>query len=191
MSTRVSLMTSGSRDKARSIAILSDGFDLEPAAGHGESRHQPHPGPQRQPGQEVHRRAAPHRRRGQDDAVDIGNRCAALAGHRHDRHRTAHAVAEQIERHSRVEAAQDLRRRRGVGGERRPTRPKPSLGRGAKAALVVGVGGDAVLGPGLARPLEGVAVVVEAVQREDHRLDLPPLPAPAAICAAAAPVRRR
>src|SRR5262249_12993236 len=40
----------------------------------------------------------------------------------------------------------------------------------AEAALVVRVGGEAGLGPGLRRLLEGVAVVAEAVQAQDDRL---------------------
>src|SRR5208282_5674516 len=54
---------------------------------------------------------------------------------------------------------------------------KPALRCRAKAALVVGVGSDALLGPDLTWALEAVAVIVEAVQAEDHRLHRVPGPA--------------
>ncbi len=159
------------------------GQDMEALAGQCQAGHQPDADPQRHPRREIHRRPAPHRRRRQDDPVDLGDRGAALAGHRDDGDSPAHALAEQVERHARITPAQDLASGRGVGGERRAPRPQPALGGGAKAALVVGVGSDAVRGPGLARRGKCAAVVVEAVQRQDHRLDRA---LRAAICAAAA-----
>ena len=159
------------------------GQDMEALAGQCQAGHQPDADPQRHPLREIHRRPAPHRRRRQDDPVDLGDRGAALAGHRDDGDSPAHALAEQVERHTRITPAQDLASRRGVGGERRAPRPQPALGGGAKAALVVGVSSDAVRGPGLARRRKCAAVVVKAMQRQDHRLDRA---VRAAICAAAA-----
>ncbi len=95
---------------------------------------------------------------------------AALAGPRDHRHRPAHALAEEIERQPGIKPTQQLDRGRGIGGQRRASRPQSAFGRRAKTALVVGIGGDAVTGPDLARPIKGMAVVVDAVKRQDHRL---------------------
>jgi hypothetical protein len=46
-------------------------------------------------------------------------------------------------------------------------------GRRAEAALVIGVGSDAVRGEDRAGPAEGVRIVVEAVEREHDRVGLP------------------
>ncbi len=46
---------------------------------------------------------------------------------------------------------------------------RPAVRIGAEAALIVGVHGDAVRGRVSAELREGVAVVVEAVDRQDHR----------------------
>ena len=153
-------------------------LDLEPAAGEGEPRHQPDAGPQCKGRQEAHRRASPDRGCGQNDPIDIRKRGAALAGHRDHRHRPSHALAEKIDRHSWVKTAQDLGGGRGVGREGGAARPEPALGCRAKAALIVSIGGDPFLGPDLARSIERVAVVVEAVQSEDHRPRLTPATIP-------------
>ena len=56
-------------------------------------------------------------------------------------------------------------------GQIRPDSPQHEIGPGLQAGHAVGVGRDAVPGPCFARGLEGVAVIVEPVQGEDHRLD--------------------
>jgi len=61
---------------------------------------------------------------------------------------------------------------RGVGRQRGASRPEPALRRRAKAALVISIGRDPLFGPDFTRSIEGVGVVVEAVQGEDHRLHL-------------------
>ena len=170
MSTRVALITSGSRAEGPQHLDIVRRLDAEAAAGQGQPRHQPRADPQRCPRRQAHRRTAPYRRRRQDQPVDIGNRGAAFAGQRDDGNSSAHAFAKKVERRARIAPAQHLSRGGGVGGKCRASRPHAPLRGRAKAALIVGVGGDAVLCPDLAGGGKGVAVVVEPVERQDHRL---------------------
>ena len=100
MSTRVSLMTSGSRANARSIGMLSDGLILSPRPVKVS------PGIRRTPAHSASLGSRSIVERPQTAGAlrmtpsTSGDRRAALAGHRDDRHRPAHALAEQIERHA-------------------------------------------------------------------------------------------
>ena len=133
-------------------------------------------------GRQLHRRAAPYRRGAEDHAVGFGSRHALGSGddpahrpgRREDRDRAAHAFAEQVDRPAGIGAAQHADRGDRVDRQTPLAGPGAAAGRAAEAALVVGIGGDAVRRPGFCRHVEGVAVVVEAVQRQDHRLDRSP-----------------
>src|SRR6202011_2815840 len=88
-----------------------------------------------------------------------------------DRNGAAHALAEQVYRPARINRAQQAGRGHRIGGERRAAGPALAQRRAAKAALVVGIGGDAMPGPEGGRYREAIAVIVEAMQGEDDRLD--------------------
>src|SRR5579883_1625102 len=60
----------------------------------------------------------------------------------------------------------------GVARELSRARPAAAPGRAAEAALVIGVGGNAGGGPSGAGRGKGVGVIVEAVERQDHRAGL-------------------
>jgi hypothetical protein len=108
--------------------------------------------------------ARAHRRRQQDQAVGLD---AAIGRNHGDG--AAHALAREIERHVGVFLSQQLDHRPGVIDQGVGARPAAARRTAAEAALVVGVGGNAVLGPDRRRVLEGVAIVAPAVQAQDHR----------------------
>ena len=93
----------------------------------------------------------------------------APSADRGDQHRRPHALAEQVDRRVRVELGQPRALAQQIRDQARDPRPAAGIGVGAEAALVVGVDRDAAARGIGAELLEGVAVVVEAVDGEDHR----------------------
>ena len=91
---------------------------------------------------------------------------------RDQRDRAAHALAGQVERHAGILGAQQRDHRLGVVDQGLGAGPAAARRAAAEAALVVGIGGDAVLGPDLRRLVPRLAIVAEAVQAQDHRLGL-------------------
>ncbi len=110
-----------------------------------------------------HGGAAPHRRRHQDDAVGGERRL----GPRRHQHAAAHAVAQRVHRHAGIGGAGGGEEVAEVRSHCRGAGPLAGLRRRAEAALVIGQDSDAVVGQKSADIGKGVAVIVEAVQR-DH-----------------------
>ncbi len=113
---------------------------------------------------------APDRRRRQDQA--IGDR--RIVAHRRRHHdRAAHALAQQEQRQVRMLGLDQARGDPEVVDHLLLAGPDAALRRQAEAALVVGVEDEAAPRHALARRREALGVVVEPVQRQDHRLRRP------------------
>ena len=125
-----------------------------------------HREPERRAVERVELVAAPDRGRGHDHAGRIERRALRDRG---DQHRGTHALAEQVDRRVRVERADARALAQQIRDQHRDSRPAAGIGVRAEAALVVGVDRDAAARGIGAEGFEGAAVVVEAVDREDHR----------------------
>ena len=95
---------------------------------------------------------------------------ADKGGHRH---RTAHALPHKEQRHIGMAFGDDRRHGFQIGDQGLAARPDAGVGRPAKAALVIGVGGDAGIRPHRRSVGKRVGIVVEAVQCDDNRRGLP------------------
>ena len=111
--------------------------------------------------------ARAQRRCEQDQPVDIST---LVLGHQRDG--AAHALAGEVERHAGILGAQQRDHRLGIADQGLGAGPAATRRAAAEAALVVGIGRDAVLGPDLRRLVPRLAIVAEAVQAQDHRLGL-------------------
>ena len=140
--------------------------DAEAAAAGRRPRHDVGAEPQGCAVERIHRSPAPHRGRDEHGAVD---RRRVVARHQRHDHRRPHALADEIERRFRVLGTDQAGDRGEVGDHGLGAGPQAGVLGRAEAALVVGVGGDSALRPVARGRIEGVRVVVEAVNGDDHR----------------------
>ena len=121
--------------------------------------------PQARAVKDIHRIAAPGGGRHQNQP----RHARALADDRLDGDGRAQAVAEKVDGSLGVTTAKGGDEVGRVARQRRRARPDAGLWRLAEPALVDRVGEDAPRRPVPRRGLEGMAVIVEAVKRGDHR----------------------
>jgi len=139
-------------------------LDLQAAAGNDQPRRQMRG--QEQSGAVGHRHVGPgpHRRRRQNDAIKLHGRWLR---HRRQDHRPAHAFAQRIKRHAGMARPHQSGKIRKILAHRFAARPQAWIGPAPETALVIGKGGDAVLCPKLRRLVEGIGIVVHAMQGDD------------------------
>jgi hypothetical protein len=115
-------------------------------------------------------RPAPDGGREQHQPIDRGR---IGSGHGGDGQAAAHADPGQGDLGVRVPLADQVDAGADILDDHVRRRPDAALGRAAKASDVEGVGRDPLPGPPVGGQMEGVGIVVHAVQADDHPLRLP------------------
>ena len=115
----------------------------------------------------IHIPSPPYGGGGEDDAI---HRRRFRTHDRDHHHRAAHAFAKQIDRRAGMPLLDQFDDGDEVVGQGRFARPFAGMRGLAEPALVIGVKGDPLACQEFADFGEGMAVVVEAMQGDDHRL---------------------
>ena len=109
--------------------------------------------------------ARPDRGRGQDRAIQMRR---MGIGQRRQQHRAAHALPHRIDRQAGEFFAQRGGEVREIASHHIAARPFAGMRRGAEAALVIGIGGDALPRPVFRGHGEGFGIIAHAVQADDQ-----------------------